>query len=59
MCIRCNDHETPTDRPYCVHCTFAVRAEVEVGLKRLADYLEAWAAFDAWYAGRLGSAAAA
>jgi hypothetical protein len=40
--------ETPVDRPYCVHCTFAVRAEVEDGLRRLADYLSSWAAFDQW-----------
>jgi len=48
MCIRCGEHETPAGRPYCVHCTFAVRAEVEDGLSRLADYLAAWAAFAAW-----------
>ena len=35
MCIRCGDHETPPERPYCVHCTFAVRAEVEDGLTKL------------------------
>jgi len=48
MCIRCGDHETLPDRPYCIHCTFAVRAEVEEGLRQLADYLSAWARFDAW-----------
>jgi hypothetical protein len=58
MCIRCGDHETPADRSYCVHCTFAVRAEVEDGLRRLADYLAAWAAFDAWCASRPQYAAA-
>jgi hypothetical protein len=52
MCIRCNRNETPPDRVYCVHCTFAVRAEVEDGLRRLADYLASWAAFDAWDAAR-------
>jgi hypothetical protein len=50
MCIRCGDHETPADRPYCVNCIFAVRAEVEEGLRRISDYLSAWAAFDAWCA---------
>jgi hypothetical protein len=35
-----------------VHCTFAVRAEVEDGLRKLSDYLGAWAAFDAWCAAR-------
>jgi hypothetical protein len=52
MCIRCGDHETPPDRAYCVHCTFAVRAEVEDGLRKLSQYLAAWAAFDAWCAAR-------
>jgi hypothetical protein len=52
MCIRCNKNETPPDRVYCVHCTFAVRAEVEEGLRRLSDYLASWAAFDAWDAAR-------
>jgi len=59
MCIRCHENETPVDRPYCIHCTFAVRAEVEDGLRRLADYLTAWAAFDQWCASRTRSAAAA
>ena len=48
MCIRCGDHETLPDRPYCIHCTFAVRAEVEEGLRQLADYLGAWARFEEW-----------
>jgi len=59
MCIRCHENETSADRPYCVHCTFAVRAEVEDGLRRLADYLTAWAAFDQWCESRTGSTAAA
>jgi hypothetical protein len=59
MCIRCHENETPTDRPYCIHCTFAVRAEVEDGLRRLADYLTAWAAFDQWCASHTRSTAAA
>jgi hypothetical protein len=57
MCIRCHEHETSSERPYCVHCTFAVRAEVEDGLRRLADYLSAWAAFDAWCDSRSRAAA--
>ncbi|HEY2327938.1 MAG TPA: hypothetical protein VGH52_10685 [Gaiellaceae bacterium] len=48
MCIRCGEHETLPDRPYCIHCTFAVRAEVEHGLRELADYLQNWAEFDHW-----------
>ena len=47
------------DRPYCVHCTFVVRAEVEDGLRKLAAYLGAWAAFDAWCDARGTRAAAA
>jgi hypothetical protein len=35
-----------------VHCAFAVRAEVEDGLRRLGDYLGAWAAFEIWCASR-------
>ena len=58
MCIRCGEHEAPPDRPYCVHCAFAVRAEVEDGLRRLSDYLGAWAAFDEWCSSH-GYAAAA
>jgi hypothetical protein len=52
MCICCGTAETSPERPYCVHCTFAVRAEVEEGLRKLAGYLSAWAAFDAWATAR-------
>ncbi|HEU5371960.1 MAG TPA: hypothetical protein VFU51_06185 [Gaiellaceae bacterium] len=48
MCIRCREHEVPPGRPYCIHCVFAVRAEVELGLRQLEDYLGAWAAFETW-----------
>jgi hypothetical protein len=48
MCIRCGEHEALPDRPYCIHCTFAIRAEVELGLRQLADYLHNWAEFDQW-----------
>jgi hypothetical protein len=47
-CIRCSDRETPADRPYCVHCTFVVRAEIEDGLRRIGDYLAKYAAFADW-----------
>ncbi len=49
MCIRCHEQETAAHRPYCISCIFAVQLEVEDGLRQLAAYLEAWAAFDAWY----------
>jgi hypothetical protein len=52
ICIRCGEHEAPEEREFCIHCTFAVRAEVEQGLRELADYLRAWAAFDDWCAAR-------
>jgi hypothetical protein len=58
MCIRCGEHEVPPDRPYCVHCVFAVRAEVDEGLRQLEDYLRAWAAFERWCSSH-GRAAAA
>ena len=48
LCIRCEECETASERPYCVHCMFAVRAEVEDGLIRLGDYLARWAEFDDW-----------
>jgi hypothetical protein len=48
LCIRCEECETASDRPYCVHCMFAVRAEVEDGLVRLSEYLSRWAEFDDW-----------
>jgi hypothetical protein len=57
MCIRCGEYETANDRPYCIPCTFAVRAEVEDGLRRLGSYLGAWAAFDEWCAVRERAAA--
>jgi len=52
LCIRCGECETASDRPYCVHCMFAVRAEVEDGLVRMNEYLARWAEFDAWCARR-------
>lgn len=48
LCIRCEECETASERPYCVHCMFAVRAEVEDGLVKLSDYLARWAEFDHW-----------
>jgi hypothetical protein len=48
MCIHCGEQEALPGRPYCIHCTFTVRAEVEAGLRQLADYLAAWAEFDQW-----------
>jgi hypothetical protein len=57
MCIRCHEHETAPHRPYCSNCIYAVQLEVEDGLRQLAAYLEAWAAFDAWCRTRAPAAA--
>ena len=59
MCIRCGENGALPDRPFCIHCTFAVRAEVEDGLRQLGEYLRAWAAFDAWCRARGDTAVAA
>jgi hypothetical protein len=58
MCIRCGEHDALPDRPYCIHCTFAVRAEVEDGLRQLSEYLGAWAAFASWCRARGDTAVA-
>lgn len=48
LCVYCGVYEAPEPRPYCVHCTFLVRVEIEYGLRKLDDYLAHWAAFDEW-----------
>ena len=52
MCICCRKNPTPRGRPYCPPCTIALREEIEDGLRRLAGYLAAWAAFQEWEASR-------
>jgi hypothetical protein len=52
MCICCDDVEALPGRPYCARCLFAIRADVDRGLRELDDYLRAWAAFGDWCAER-------
>jgi hypothetical protein len=47
-CIRCHSVETPDPAGYCPACVVHSRVEVVTGLRRLSQYLAAWAAFDEW-----------
>jgi len=51
-CIRCHEAPAVDEDGYCGHCHWAVRAEVEEGLRALREYLRAWANFDEWCAAR-------
>jgi hypothetical protein len=47
-CVRCRTaaaHEPPG---YCPACVVHTRIEIVTGLRRLTEYLGAWAAFDEW-----------
>lgn len=57
MCIRCQSHSSVGERGYCACCVFAIRAEIEDGLERMAAYLERWAAFSDWCSTQGGAAA--
>jgi len=48
MCVRCRQAEAPEPLGLCAPCAMHTRIEIGDGLKRLASYLAAWAAFDAW-----------
>ena len=48
LCVRCGSSETSESLGLCKDCVVSTRAEVSTGLRRLADYLAAWAAFDEW-----------
>ena len=48
MCIRCCAREASWPDEMCGPCAFYTRIEVARGLRRLGDYLAAWAAFDEW-----------
>ena len=48
MCIRCQNHEAPEPLGLCPVCSVQTRLEFGRGLRRLSEYLAAWAAFDAW-----------
>jgi hypothetical protein len=48
MCIRCHTTDAPEPFGLCPACAVRTRLELASGLRRLADYLAAWAAFDDW-----------
>jgi hypothetical protein len=50
--MRCGITRSVAESGYCVTCVFALRAEIEDGLSRLADYLARWAAYADWCDGR-------
>jgi rRNA maturation endonuclease Nob1 len=52
MCIRCRRTSAPEPLGFCAACAMHTRVEVVDGLKRLARYLAAWAAFDEWLRAR-------
>jgi hypothetical protein len=47
-CIRCGDAPPVDEQGLCGHCHWAMRAEVEVGLYELREYLRKVARFEAW-----------
>lgn len=55
-CSRCGENEVPFEPAFCGPCVLAIRAEVQEGLRRFAEYLRAWAAFADWCAARGRSA---
>jgi len=42
-CIRCGEAPGIDDDGYCAYCHWAVKAELEEGLRQLRNYLTAWA----------------
>jgi hypothetical protein len=53
MCIACDDEIALLDEDgICPVCRVHLKIEAAAGLKRLAGYLEAWAAFGEWCSGR-------
>ena len=48
MCTRCESAEPYAGLDLCPACEIATRLEVAAGLRRLAAYLSAWAAFEDW-----------
>jgi hypothetical protein len=47
-CIRCGNEEAHEATGYCAPCAIQARIEVLTGMRRLGEYLAAWAAFDDW-----------
>jgi hypothetical protein len=52
MCVRCHNAAVSDPHGLCPTCELHVQLETLYGLKRLGDYLAAWAQFDAWEAER-------
>lgn len=51
MCERCGEHPVTTDgESFCPICIISIKVEVARGMKQIASYLEAWAAFRDWCA---------
>jgi hypothetical protein len=48
MCIRCHTANAHEPLGLCPACAVRTRLELASGLRRLTDYLAAWAAFDDW-----------
>jgi hypothetical protein len=48
MCIRCHTVDIAEPLDLCPSCSVHTRIELATGLRRLAEYLAAWAAFDEW-----------
>jgi hypothetical protein len=51
MCIRCGEAEVDHELGICERCALPTCVEYLTGLKRLEEYLEAWAAFRAFESG--------
>jgi hypothetical protein len=59
-CVRCRTAQAlPHQDGLCAPCTVSTRLEASAGIRRLTEYLAAWAAFDAWSRDRHGRGAVA
>jgi hypothetical protein len=47
-CIRCTTAKAPEPLGLCTTCVVQTRIELASGIRRLGEYLAAWAAFDDW-----------
>ena len=47
-CVRCRTHKAPEVLALCPSCATETWIESAAGIRRLGEYLAAWAAFDAW-----------
>jgi hypothetical protein len=58
-CVRCRTAVAPEPPGYCPVCVVHTRIEIVTGLRRLTEYLGAWAAFDDWCRSRSNGTASA